>query len=84
MWAVGPKRRGGTTRVAPPLVVALLAGCVLISARCSIRTHDGAGRHGVAVGVPVTASEVVPSLWPVHVAVTSTVYSVPLVRLGMV
>ena len=39
-----------------------------------VRVHDGAGRHGVAVGVPVTASDAWPSLWPVLVVVTSTWY----------
>ena len=43
-----------------------------------------AGRYGVAVGVPVASSDRGPSLWSVHVAVTSTVYSVPLVRFGIV
>ena len=39
-----------------------------------VRVHDGAGRHGVAVGVPVTASDAWPLRWPVLVAVTSNWY----------
>ena len=35
-------------------------------------------------GVPISSSEGRPSLAPVRVAVTRTVYSVPLVRLGIV
>ena len=37
-----------------------------------------------APGVPVASAEGGPSLAPVRVAVTCTVYSVPLVRLGIV
>ena len=40
-------------------------------------------RVGTA-GVPVISSEGGPSVTPVRVAITRTVYAVPLVRLGIV
>ena len=42
-----------------------------------------AGRRCIAVGVEVSASDHRSSLFPVLVAVTCTVYYVPLVRFGM-
>ena len=68
--------RGAKYRLTPP-------GCCS-SGRLSVRAQGGAGRHGVAVGVPVTSADGGSSLTPVRVAVTRTMYSVPLPRLGIV
>ena len=42
------------------------------------------GAPGVVKGVPFTSADGGPSVAPVRVAITRTVYSVPLVRLGIV
>ena len=47
------------------------------------RSVTGGGGGGT-LGVPVISSEGGPSSAPVRVAITRTVYSVPLVRLGIV
>ena len=48
------------------------------------RTVTGGGGGGGTLGVPGISSDGGPSVTPVRVAITRTVYSVPLVRLGIV
>ena len=61
-----------------------LPGTTPTPSTCARSVTGGGGGGGGTLGVPVISAEGGPSSAPVRVAITRTVYSVPLVRLGIV
>ena len=63
-----------------------LAGAAQVSVTCASpgSPRRSCGAPGVVTGVAVTSAEGGPSVTPVRVAITCTVYAVPLMRLGIV
>ena len=61
-----------------------LPGATPTPITCARSVTGGGGGGGGTLGVPVISSEGGPSVTPVRVAITRTVYSVPLMRLGIV